>query len=125
MEQRTKIVATLGPASEPPDVLDGMLRAGVDVIRLNLSHGEPGEHLQRLKSVRASAERTGANIAVLADLPGPKVRAGQLPDGGVELHVGASMLLTPGDGPSSAGHLDVDYPTLLDDLRCGDRVVLG
>jgi pyruvate kinase len=125
MEQRTKIVATLGPASEPADVLDGMIRAGADVIRLNLSHGEPESHLARLDLVRAASERVGANVAVLADLPGPKVRAGQLPDGGIELHAGGSLLLTPGDGPSSAGHLDVDYPTLLDDLECGDRVVLG
>jgi pyruvate kinase len=125
MEQRTKIVATLGPASEQPAVLEAMLRAGVNVVRLNLSHGNPDEHLARQQVVRQVAERCGLTIAVLADLPGPKVRAGQIPDGGVVLQVGGSLLLTPGDGPSSGAHLDVDYPTLLNDLQPGDRVVLG
>ena len=75
MESRTKIVATLGPASESPEVLDRMLVAGVDVVRLNLSHGSLDEHIARLHAVRAAAERTGLVVGVLADLPGPKVRA--------------------------------------------------
>jgi pyruvate kinase len=75
MNARTKIVATLGPASDPPEVLDDMLRAGVDVVRLNLSHGHLEEHIARCRAVRESAVRTGSVVAVLADLPGPKVRA--------------------------------------------------
>ena len=76
MNSRTKIVATLGPASDPPHVLDAMLLAGVDVVRLNLSHGHLDEHITRLRAVREAAARTGTVVAVLADLPGPKVRAG-------------------------------------------------
>ena len=82
MNARTKIVATLGPASDPPDVLDAMLLAGVDVVRLNLSHGPLDEHIARLRAVREAATRTGSVVAVLADLPGPKVRAAAFPDGG-------------------------------------------
>ncbi|MEI8240403.1 MAG: pyruvate kinase [Actinomycetota bacterium] len=125
MDPRTKIVATLGPASDAPPVLDELLRAGVDVVRLNLSHGTLESHIERLHAVRAAAERVGRVVAVLADLPGPKVRAGQYPEGGVELSAGASLRLVPGDAPSTAERLVVDYPTLIEDLRVGDRIVLG
>ena len=125
MESRTKIVATLGPASESPEVLDRMLVAGVDVVRLNLSHGSLDEHIARLHAVRAAAERTGLVVGVLADLPGPKVRAGQLPADGVLLVAGQSLILRAGDGASDSQLFQVDYPTLLHDLHPGDRVVVG
>src|SRR5438309_1831166 len=72
LERRTRIVATLGPASEP--VLDDLLRAGVDVVRINFSHGEPDEHMRRIAAVRDATRRCGRVVAVLADLPGPKLR---------------------------------------------------
>lgn len=122
---RTKIVATLGPASEQPPVLDALLAAGVDVMRLNLSHGTLAAHVARLHDVRAAAQRVDRVVAVLADLPGPKVRSGDFPEGGVQLHGGATTELVPGDGGSTTDRITVDYPTLLDDLRAGDRVVLG
>lgn len=122
---RTKIVATIGPASDASPVLDDLLLAGVDVVRLNLSHGTLESHVECLHRVREVADRHGLVVAVLADLPGPKVRSGQFPDGGVDLVGNAQVLLSPVDGPSTAGHISVDYPTLLDDLRAGDRVVLG
>lgn len=125
MQSRTKIVATLGPASESPEVLDRLIRAGVDVVRLNLSHGRVEDHVERLTAVRAAAARTGEVVAVLADLPGPKIRAGQLPPDGVLLAEGASLELVPGVEPSSAAVFHVDYPTLLHDLHVGDRVVIG
>ena len=131
MDARTKIVATLGPASDPPEVLDAMLLAGVDVIRLNLSHGDIDGHLVRLAAVRAAAERTGQVVAVLADLPGPKVRSAPFPSGGVPLVAGTSVLLVPADDSarddevSTASRIVVEYPSLLDDLHPGDRVVLG
>ena len=128
-EPRTKIVATLGPASEQPPVLDELLAAGVDVVRLNLSHGTLESHLERLRSVRAAAERVGQVVAVLADLPGPKVRSGQFPDGGVELVNGSSVRLVPdhneGRGTSDASTISVEYSSLLADLLPGDLVVLG
>lgn len=125
MESRTKIVATLGPASEAPEVLDRLIVAGVDVVRLNLSHGSVDEHVHRMRAVRAAAERNGAIVGVLADLPGPKVRAGQLPRDGVQLVTGHQLVLRAGDGASTAEELSVDYGTLIDDLRVGDRVVIG
>ena len=124
-DTRTKIVATLGPASESPEVLDEMLLAGVDVVRLNLSHGTLESHLVRMQHVREAADRTGTVVAVLADLPGPKVRSGQFPEGGGQLLGGAQLVLTPAEGPSTIDRITVDYPTLLVDLQPADRVVLG
>src|SRR4051794_4534113 len=125
MDRRTKIVATIGPACERPDVLEAMLRAGVDVIRLNLSHGPLDEHVQRLKTVREAATAVGRPIAVLADLPGPKVRAGQFPEGGVPLAVGQLVDCRPGTEHSTAAVITVDYPALLSDVKEGDKVLLG
>jgi pyruvate kinase len=125
MNRRTKIVATIGPASESAEMLEALLRAGVDVVRLNLSHGPIDEHLQRLRLVRSAAAAVGRPTAVLADLPGPKVRAGHFPDGGIALAVGQSLRLEPGTAPSDDAVVTVDYPSLLADVRPGDRIVLG
>ncbi|MFM8267759.1 MAG: pyruvate kinase [Ilumatobacteraceae bacterium] len=125
MDTRTKIVATLGPASDAPPVLDELLAAGVDVVRLNLSHGSIDSHVRRLHDVRAAAERVGRTVAVLADLPGPKVRAGEFPAGGVVLVPGATVAVQSGAGPSDAARITVDYPTLLEDVQPGDRLVIG
>ncbi|MEP7115605.1 MAG: pyruvate kinase [Ilumatobacteraceae bacterium] len=125
MNARTKIVATLGPACDPPHVLDAMLQAGVDVVRLNLSHGHLDEHIVRLRAVREAATRTGTVVAVLADLPGPKVRAAPFPEGGVELVAGSMVTLVTGVDASSSMVVGVDYETLLTDLHSGDRVVIG
>ncbi len=125
MTRRTKIVATLGPATDDPDELVTLLAAGVDVVRLNLSHGPIEEHLRRLTQVRQTAERLDRPVGVLADLPGPKIRAGRFPEGGAGLEAGGYVQLAPGDGPSDAGTIHVEYATLLDDLTVGDRVILG
>ncbi len=125
MARRTKIVATIGPASDTPASLEALLRAGTDVVRLNLSHGTPEEHLRCLARVRNVAGRLGRPVGVLADLPGPKLRAGAFPASGVELVPGSPVRLVPGDGPSDADVIEVDYPTLLDDVDPFDRIVLG
>ena len=125
MGRRTKIVATLGPASEGADQIDALLAAGVDVFRLNLSHGELAEHLARLEVIRSRSAAAGRPVAVLADLPGPKVRAGAFPDGGAFLMEGAPLRLVPGSGPSSGERVTVEYPELIEDVRYGDRIVLG
>ncbi len=118
-------MATIGPASSSHEMLVALVRAGVDVVRLNLSHGPVDEHLARLAAVREAASETSRPVAVLADLPGPKVRAGRFPEGGIELVPGRSLRLVAGDGPSGAEVVTVAYPTLCDDLRVGDRVVFG
>src|SRR3954447_7502379 len=125
MNARTKIVATLGPATDTPEVLDQLLLAGIDVVRLNLSHGPLDAHIARLRAVREAAARAGSVVAVLADLPGPKVRAAPFPQGGVELCAGATISLVTDAAVSSSDVIGVDYPTLIDDLHPGDRIVVG
>lgn len=99
--------------------------AGVDVVRLNLSHGTVDEHLGRLEVVRREAERAGRVVGVLADLPGPKVRSGPFPEGGAGWSPGGRVRLETGDGPSSDAVLRVAQPGVLDGLVEGDRVVIG
>ena len=103
MTRRTKIVATVGPASESVPMLRKLMDAGVDVVRLNLSHGELDEHLVKLANVREAAAECGRPVAVLADLPGPKIRSGRFPEGGAVLEPGATIHLRPGDEPSERG----------------------
>ena len=85
MQRRTKIVATLGPSTDDPKVLDGMIQAGVDVVRVNFSHGTSEEHLRRAENVRNRARAHGRQVGVLADLQGPRFRVGRLPGGAMEL----------------------------------------
>jgi pyruvate kinase len=125
MGRRTKIVATLGPACDDAPGIALVLRAGVDVVRLNLSHGPIDEHLRRLELVRKGAAHLGRPVAALVDLPGPKIRSGEFPVGGVDLHPGSLVRLGAGSGPSSAGLITVDYADALAEVAAGDRIVLG
>src|SRR5207245_6795602 len=95
------IVATIGPASQDPDTLARMIEAGLDVARLNFSHGDLELHAENARRVRAAAGRVGRQVAILQDLPGPKLRIGQLRDDRVELKPGE--LLTLGCGSSELG----------------------
>jgi pyruvate kinase len=123
--RRTKIVATLGPASDPPEMVAALMDAGVDVFRLGLAHGTPEEHLSRIALVRDIAERRGHKVGILCDLPGPKVRAGTFPDGGAFLAEGDEVDLVGGDGPSSSDRITVDEDHLAAVAGVGDTVVLG
>jgi pyruvate kinase len=123
--RRTKIVATLGPATDGDDALAALVRAGVDVVRINLSHGTMGQHLERLTRVRAAATAVGRPVGVLADLPGPKIRAGEFAPPGVVLAAGTTIRFEVGDGPSDDVRIRVDYGQFLDDLTVGDRVIIG
>jgi pyruvate kinase len=126
--RRTKIVATIGPASEAPDVLDQLVAAGMDVARLSLSHGPVEETIERIGRVRAAAERARRYVGVLADLPGPKVRAAEFPEGGVHLAEGTVVDLVPSTGEgdhSDDTRVAVDHPPLVDELEAGDEVALG
>jgi len=125
MTRRTKIVATVGPASESPDALEALIRAGVDVFRLNLSHGTLEEHLERVIDIRAAADRVGRAVGVLADLPGPKVRCAPFPDGGVMLEALAVVELAAGSAGSDQHRIEIEYPSLLTDVRTDDHVILG
>jgi pyruvate kinase len=125
MTRRTKIVATIGPASDSVESLERLISAGVDVVRLNLSHGSIEEHLERLGQVRSVAAKLARPVAVLADLPGPKIRAGEFPEGGVRLSAGSAVNLRPGDSGSDVDTIWVEYETLIEDLAVDDRVILG
>ncbi len=93
MPRATKIVATLGPASSTPEVLEQMLRAGVDVVRLNFSHGKAQDHIDRAQLVREAALRVGKVVAIMADLQGPKIRVGKFAEGKVMLEPGQPFVL--------------------------------
>ena len=93
MPRATKIVATLGPASNTPEILEAMIRAGVNVVRLNFSHGSAQDHIDRANMVRAAAQRAGTEVAIMADLQGPKIRVGKFANGKVMLENGLPFVL--------------------------------
>jgi pyruvate kinase len=124
--RRTKIVATIGPACRDPETLARMVDAGMDVARLNFSHGSREEHHENLERIRSAAGRAGRPVAVLQDLPGPKIRIGPLRDDIAELRPGELLTLTcGGDGVGDAGHMSVSWPGLADTLGPGDVVYLA
>lgn len=125
MTRRTKIVATLGPASDSEECMRALVDAGMDVARIPLAHGSLEEALARMRRVRRVAEAAGRSIGVLVDLPGPKIRAAAFPEGGALLEEGATLALVPGDGRSDARTVEVDYGHLLRDLRPGDVLPFG
>jgi pyruvate kinase len=122
--RRTKIVATVGPASREPGVLEQMVRAGVNVFRLNLSHGDHDEHRVYYEHIRAAADAAGEPVAVLADLCGPKVRAGRFAGGQVALKAGEKVTVTTKDVLGGPGLIPTQYPALPRDVRPGDRILL-
>lgn len=123
MGRRTKIVATIGPSSSSPAALSELIDAGMDVARIGLAQGTPEEHAAVVGRIRqAAGERS---VAILADLPGPKIRTGPFPPDGAPLRQGQTVKLVAGDGPSTSDQLEVDYPGALDALIPGCRVGLG
>jgi pyruvate kinase len=122
---RTKVVATLGPASTDPTVLGRMIEVGLDVIRLNFSHGTREEHLERIKMVREVAAKHGeGRIAILADLQGPKIRVGIVPDEGVVLEAGQTVELVSGVETAPPPAIPVVYEHLAEDVGPGDRILI-
>lgn len=122
----TKIVATLGPASSSPEVLEAMIRAGVDVVRLNFSHGKAEDHIARAQLVRDVAAKAGREVAIMADLQGPKIRVGKFEGGKVMLENGAPFVLDA--ARSEPGNVDIvglDYKDLPRDVRPGDTLLLN
>ncbi|HVF75581.1 MAG TPA: pyruvate kinase [Acidimicrobiales bacterium] len=125
MPRRTKIVATIGPASDSPDTLRAMIRAGMDMARVSLSHSSLDEAIATVARVRAAADAEGCVIGVLADLPGPKVRAAEFPEGGAHLAENAVVELVTDGTASNDTRIVVDYPMLLSEIEAGDTVALG
>ncbi|HQD15220.1 MAG TPA: pyruvate kinase, partial [Ottowia sp.] len=122
----TKIVATLGPASSDPGLLEQMVRAGVNVVRLNFSHGKADDHVERARLVREAGERAGREVAIMADLQGPKIRVGKFADGKVLLRPGAAFVLDAARvEPGDVHGVGLDYKELPRDVRPGDTLLLN
>ncbi len=124
--RRTKIIATLGPATDTPGVLESILGTGVDVVRLNLSHGAPEDHERRAEQVRAAAAKLGREVAVLADLQGPKIRIAKFSAAPVLLEAGKAFALEC-DGnakPGDASRVGVSYLGLYQDVKVDDTLLL-
>jgi pyruvate kinase len=125
MARRTKIIATIGPASDSESVLKGLINAGMDIARINLSHESLDLALDRFRRIRKVSAELGRPVGILADLPGPKVRVGHMPESGIILADGASLSLVPGNDASSDSIIQVDYEDLLTDVQEGDLLVFG
>ena len=127
MSQRaTKIVATLGPASSDPALLEEMIRAGVNVVRLNFSHGKAQDHIDRATLVREAAKRAGREVAIMADLQGPKIRVGKFAEGKVFLEHGQKFILDAARVELGDIHaVGLDYKALPNEVKAGDVLLLN
>ena len=122
----TKIVATLGPASSDPQLLEQMVRAGVNVVRLNFSHGKAQDHIDRARLVREVSQRAGREVAIMADLQGPKIRVGKFADGKVMLEPGKKFVLDASRvQPGDLDGVGLDYKELPRDVKAGDVLLLN
>jgi pyruvate kinase len=125
MTRSTKIVATLGPASSDALVLERMLAAGVDVVRFNFSHGTADDHLKRAQLVREAAAKIGRDVAIMADLQGPKIRVGKFEGGRVMLKPGNPFVLDASDAIGNSLRSGLDYKDLPKDVKAGDTLLLN
>ena len=122
----TKIVATLGPASSDPHLLEQMIRAGVNVVRLNFSHGKAQDHIDRARLVREVSQRAGREVAIMADLQGPKIRVGKFAEGKVFLEPGHKFVLDAArTEPGDIDGVGLDYKELPRDVKPGDVLLLN
>ncbi|WP_061123823.1 pyruvate kinase [Caballeronia catudaia] len=125
MHRATKIVATIGPASTSPDILLQMLQAGLDVVRFNFSHGTADDHRQRAEMVREAARQVGREVAIMADLQGPKIRVGKFENNKTVLVAGNPFILDAGCQLGNSERVGLDYKDLPRDLRAGDVLLLN
>ncbi len=125
MIRATKIVATLGPASASPEILDRMLAAGTIVVRVNFSHGSAAEHTATVKMVREIAHRLGRDIGILADLQGPKIRIGKFAEGKIDLATGDRFIFDIECELGDQQRVGLDYKELVNDVRVGDNLLLN
>jgi pyruvate kinase len=124
VKRRAKIVCTLGPATDTPERARALVEAGMDVARLNFSHGAPAEHARRFYEVRQAAKAAGCNVAVLADLQGPKIRLRKFADGPVTWVTGERVRITVQDVPGTHERVSTTYDRLAADVRPGDRLLV-
>jgi pyruvate kinase len=125
MAQRTRIVCTLGPASDSDENVRGLIRAGMDVARLNFSHGDHATHAARIERVRRIAREERAVIALMGDLQGPKIRVGEISRGAISLQPGAAFTLTTRKVDGSPESISIDFPDLPQAVQPGNRILLA
>ena len=125
MERRTKIIATIGPASDSESELRKIIDAGMDVARLGLAHGTLDEAIERYKRIRQVAADLSKRVGILVDLPGPKIRCAAFSDEGAELLKDSEISIVPGNSGSNEKTIEVDYESVLDDLLPGDVIPFG
>lgn len=125
LTHQTKIVATIGPASRSPEVIRHMVRAGMNVARLNFSHGSYAEHAEQIATLRAIAQELDTPVTLLQDLQGPKIRVGHLPNGARPLREDETVLLVPeGEGEPDPDAIAIDYPFLAEEAEPGTQILL-
>jgi pyruvate kinase len=124
MSRRAKIVCTLGPATSSQEQITALIAAGMDVARLNMSHGRQADHLETYRRLRAGSDATGRSVGILADLQGPKIRLGEFPGGPVRLAAGDEFVITTEDIPGNQHEASTTYEGLPEDVRPGDRVLI-
>ena len=122
---KTKIVATIGPASESPEMLARLIRAGLNVARLNFSHGQPSKHAEVIRRIREAARETDRRVAIMADLPGPKLRLGKIDPEPIQLLPGAHFTLTSEDIVGDAQRASTSFERLPHVVKPGDRIFLN
>ncbi len=123
--RRTKIVCTLGPSSDTPEIIERMINAGMNVARLNFSHGSHEDHGEKIKLIRELAKKLNRPVAILQDLAGPKIRIGKIPEPGLMLQPGEEIVLTTIIENTGPKHIFVSYTPLPDEVRAGDRILLA
>ncbi|MFO7157180.1 MAG: pyruvate kinase, partial [Pseudomonadota bacterium] len=123
--RKAKIICTLGPATDTAETIEALVRAGMDVARLNFSHGTHADHERRLRWVREASERVGKPVAVLLDLQGPKIRTGKMMDDRIVLHEGAEVSITTEDVLGTPERFSTTYQGLPTDVHVGDEILLA
>ena len=122
---KTKIVCTIGPASESPEVIRELIQNGMSVARLNFSHGTLSDHEEKIHIIRNVSDELGRPVAILQDLAGPKIRVGDIPDPGVRLEPGATFVLTTQIIEGTSERVSVSYPDLCEAVKRGDTILLA
>ena len=124
MKRKTKIVCTIGPASESVDKLVQLMEAGMNVARLNFSHGDHEEHGRRIANIREAAKRTGRTVAILLDTKGPEIRTHNMENGAIELKEGSKLVISMSEVLGTPEKISVTYPSLIDDVSVGAKILL-
>jgi pyruvate kinase len=121
--KRTKIICTIGPSSNQPAVISKLIKAGMNIARTNMSHGEHAWHEKAIKNVRISAAHAKTSVGIMVDLQGPKIRVGKLPEAGVNLVAGATIIFSTDPSDKLPKYIPVGYKHLYKDVKPGERML--